>query len=772
MSKLTLSFTIWVQMIFLCLNLRPANLFAGETYHTFNTDTLPTSPAAGVKDSVRNAIDSAKKASASLLNSQVGLLKSKAADVSSSISDLKKISLDTPKLKQLGLELPSVKWKKAAPQPFFAFNGAMVNYNFFYRANIDTPYAQKDVMQHTVTGNVQFTLAGSLPITVTYLARNSNSDFFRDIYDVRAEFDAARFRDKLNSGVRQKLMHSLETYKDSLTEKLYTSKLAELNSLRDWISNPLTLQRLYEMNEIARMPSITYDKSLPDSAARKRSDSLQADAKFFLDEYARRKDQYRRLTGTVDSLKTQYDNTVREIAELKQMLNGKAGWAYFRQFKDRMAKTIGNEVEVPKKYEWLLGIRKLSVGRSPVNYSELTAKNISLNGLNFEYNSWYYLAVSAGLIDYRFRDFSVRSLKRPKQYMYMLRLGLGQLERNYVILSFFGGRKQLYTTENASKGIPVTGLSLESKYQLAKYTFVIAEAAQSVSPDFHYNPPAENKFFDLNDRSNKAVSFKLYSYLPATRTRLEGQYKYTGANFQSFTSFQTNSAFVSWHVKADQQLWKRQLRITGSLRSNEFSNPYIIQTYNTNSIFKSLQVSFRKRKWPTASVAYMPVSQYTKLDNQVLESRFHTLNASLSHIYKLGTKQTATTIVVNRFYNSMIDTAFVYYNALNFVLSQNFFFKSFNASFNITQTKNPDYTLNVLDGSVQIPLRDKATFGAGAKVNNLNKATVKVGYYGNMQLRLKGQDAFYISFEKGYLTGIGNELIRNDFLTISFSKHF
>jgi hypothetical protein len=114
----------------------------------------------------------------------------------------------------------------------------------------------------------------------------------------------------------------------------------------------------------------------------------------------------------------------------------------------------------------------------------------------------------------------------------------------------------------------------------------------------------------------------------------------------------------------------------------------------------------------------------------------------------------------------------VYYNALNFVFSQNFFFKSFNANFNITQTKNPDYTLNVLDGSVQVPFKDRASFGAGAKVNNLNKTTVKVGYYGSTQWRLKGQDAFYISFEKGYLTGIGNELIRNDFLTISFSKHF
>ncbi|HYC28264.1 MAG TPA: hypothetical protein VEB42_05595, partial [Chitinophagaceae bacterium] len=388
------------------------------------------------------------------------------------------------------------------------------------------------------------------------------------------------------------------------------------------------------------------------------------------------------------------------------------------------------------------------------------------------YNSWYYFAVSAGLIDFRFRDFSVRSLKRSPQYMYMLRLGLGQLERNYFIISLFGGRKQLYTTENASKGVPVTGLSIESKYQLAKYTYITAEAAQSVSPDFHYNPPAEKRFFNLSDRSNKAVAFKLYSYFPATNSRIEGQYKFTGANYQSFTSFQTNAAFVSWYVKADQQFWKRQLRITGSLRSNEFSNPYIVQSYKTNSVFKSLQVSFRKKKWPTASVGYMPVSQFTRLDNQLLESRFQTLNASLSHIYKLGTKQTATTIVVSKFYNTASDTAFVYFNALNLVLSQNFFFKSFNTSFSITQTRNPDYLLNIMDGSVQIPILKNTSISLGAKVNNLDKTKVKAGYYGSTQVRFKNQDAFYISFEKGYLAGSRHDLLRNDFLTISFSKHF
>ncbi|HYC30303.1 MAG TPA: hypothetical protein VEB42_15820, partial [Chitinophagaceae bacterium] len=133
-----------------------------------------------------------------------------------------------------------------SPKPFFQFNGGVVNYNFFYRANIDTPYAQKNVTQHTATGNIHFTLAGKLPVTVTYLARNSNSAFFRDIYDVRADFDAASFRNKLNAGYKQRLMEQLDAYKDSLADKYYKGPLARLNSLRDYLSNPFTLQHLYE----------------------------------------------------------------------------------------------------------------------------------------------------------------------------------------------------------------------------------------------------------------------------------------------------------------------------------------------------------------------------------------------------------------------------------------------------------------------------------------------------------------------------------------------
>src|SRR6185503_16886475 len=88
---------------------------------------------------------------------------------------------------------------------------------------------------------------------------------------------------------------------------------------------------------------------------------------------------------------------------------------------------------MPGWYRWLMGIRNFSVGRSAVNYSELTAKNVSVNGINFEYNSWYYLALTAGSVNYRFRDFVVNGIKKVPQYLVLVRAGLGSLEKNYFI---------------------------------------------------------------------------------------------------------------------------------------------------------------------------------------------------------------------------------------------------------------------------------------------------------------------------------------------------
>src|SRR5262245_12802071 len=56
-------------------------------------------------------------------------------------------------------------------RPALQFTGGTVSYNFNYRSNIDTPYLQKDVVQHNVSGRLDVTVAGAIPVQVNYRLR-------------------------------------------------------------------------------------------------------------------------------------------------------------------------------------------------------------------------------------------------------------------------------------------------------------------------------------------------------------------------------------------------------------------------------------------------------------------------------------------------------------------------------------------------------------------------------------------------------------------------
>ncbi len=331
-------------------------------------------------------------------------------------------------------------------------------------------------------------------------------------------------------------------------------------------------------------------------------------------------------------------------------------------------------------------------------------------------------------MDYRYRDFVVNGSNKKPQYLYLVRAGIGRLEKNYFILSAFRGEKQLFPSNGSRlSSITVTGFSAEAKMQLNRTSYITAEIAKSLAPDFRHNPSQGNTKFSLSDKSNQAYSVKAFSYIPSTGTRLEGYYKHTGANFQSFSSFQTNNALESWMVKAEQGFFKRKLRLTGSLRKNEFTNPFLPQDYKSNTVFKSLTATFKMRKWPAITVGYQPMSQLTALDSVVIENRFQVLNGSAYHTYHIGTLRTASTLVLNKFYNSGRDTGFVYFNATHVFWAQQFYFNKFTTQVAISYTKNSSYRLVVMDEGIQWNLRQLGSAGFGVKINALNDQLVKTG---------------------------------------------
>jgi hypothetical protein len=111
--------------------------------------------------------------------------------------------------------------KLLTTKPLVKLTGGYISYQFNYRSAIDTPYVEKDIAQHNIAGNLFVTVAGHLPLRVTWWSRQSNSHVFRDITDVQASFDGAAFRQQLQASLRRRLRAMAPLVHDSLTEKLY-----------------------------------------------------------------------------------------------------------------------------------------------------------------------------------------------------------------------------------------------------------------------------------------------------------------------------------------------------------------------------------------------------------------------------------------------------------------------------------------------------------------------------------------------------------------------
>lgn len=660
------------------------------------------------------------------------------------------------------------------PGPLVKLNGGFISYNLNYRSNIDTPFLEKNILQHNIYGNMNLSVAG-IPLKINYLIRRSNSTVFRDINDIQFEFDAMQFGNTIRAGIREKLLSLAPGFTDSLLVLDYKINFEKLKKLKDELNSSERLQKLAEYNELLNVPGITNESKLPETVNRKRAAALKNEAKVFIDQYDKSVKEWEATKGRVDSLEILYTNSISKIERYKNLVTQKLNGVNSVDGLMQDVKGYGiNSITLPKKYQWLLNVKKMGIGKNQLNYSELTSKNMSLTGINFEYNSWYYAAVSAGSIDYQFRDFVISRNKRTPQYMYLARLGIGKLESSHLIFSTYKGQKQLFATgiNNAStKFINVTGIAAEAKYSISGNKYLQIEVAESISPDFRNNPATTTKF-DFNDKSNKAISAIFYSYFPKTASHIEVMYKFTGANFQSFSSFQTNAEVKAWHVKADQQFFKRKLKIAASLRSNEFNNPYIIQNYSSNTVFKSLQATFRSRKFPVITVGYIPTSQITSVDSQLVENHFYSFNTGVTHTYRIGERNASSVLIYNKFYNNESDTSYLYYNAENIFFNQNILFSLYTMNLSISHSKSTSFELNVLDAGLQFKFCKTGSVGFGVKVNEFDREASETGGYGSFQFSIKRLGFLNIVYDDGFIPASNHRFVRNKMMNLSFTRIF
>jgi hypothetical protein len=689
-----------------------------------------------------------------------------------------------------------------------------IQYDFTYRSLVDTPFSQKDFAQHSLQASVDFILKDIYPVRVTLLAKRNNSPYFDNITDVNVQFNRNFFLNKIKDDLRQKIPAPLSVDKLAEQEKLFQQKLTEVNNLQGWLNNPARIEEFVEEKERAlrnRAGTNLQQLELPgekdikaevtslakndlkkekdslltgvDSLATKKKDVItDSSATSKMERYEQKKQELIKAKEEVkeweQKLKTAKKTVQDSLNILKQEIaklnNPESIKAYIKKH-DIDPKNL------PAGWKTLLNLRTAAIGRSWVDYSELTVKNISLTGINLEVTpSPFYFAVAAGRINYRFRDFVIKNNDAPNQSLWLMRAGLGSKDGNNLILTYYDGKRNLinsFNTTFSSTLERVIGVSIENRVAIDQNNYATLEIAKS---SFHNTGSLNQgtnelmkKVWNLKDHSNEAYSIKLNSYFPQSATKITGYFKKMGGNFQSFNLQPVNVRQESYQAKIQQSLFKQKLSLEAAVRKNDFTNPYINPGLNSKTVFKSLQASLRIPKYPFVSIGYYPSSQLTLLDNNILvENQYNTLSGVISHFYRVKRMSMNSSAVYLRFYNHNSDTGFIYYNASSFSISQNIFWRSLQSQSGMTFIHQQNLDVFSWEQSASLQLKNWLTVGSGFKYNKVNHAQTVWGGSVNISFQVKELGTIQLVYDRSYLPGNRQNLLPIDMGRVSFYRSF
>ena len=104
--------------------------------------------------------------------------------------------------------------------------------------------------------------------------------------------------------------------------------------------------------------------------------------------------------------------------------------------------------------------------------------------------------------------------------------------------------------------------------------------------------------------------------------------------------------------------------MTAQVRKSSFDDPLIASTYSSTVLLKSLQLVWRRKKWPMLSLAYMPTSQLMKdASGNVIENVYYALTGTAVYSYSVKKVRMSSSVIYSQFYNRGTDSGFVLYNA-------------------------------------------------------------------------------------------------------------
>jgi hypothetical protein len=653
-----------------------------------------------------------------------------------------------------------------AQKAFFKPGNGYINYNWNYRSGVDSSVSWNNISQHLTSIGFRAVFAGTLPVMITYVGRQSNSVYFKDFHDLRVDVDMQQYQQLRQLKALRNLAGHIDRLQDTLPAYEMSLATTKLNQLKARVNDPDIIQKLLR----ARETLVRTD--FPDTSGSYR-DSVVAKARQFIQFYDTLQMSQKKYETLADSLKKAYHRSQKKIQRVNQLLSGKPLSA--AELEELAALYGKNGRSIKHLRNAYSGLRSLSVGRTLPDFSTLTIQNVNVNGISLEYGrNNIYMAAVAGMVDFRIRDFLYNHQQPARQYVYSARVGYGTKEKDHVMLTYFRGRKQLFGGSLSNGATQIQGLSVAGQFFIYKGIKIHGELAQSGIPYLvNANSITSSKpSIRLSDHSQRAWSVGFNAYIPKTQTIAEGHYRHSGLNYQSFNSFQYNAAASSWALGLTQSFWKRQLTVQAYFRKNDFLNPMVLQRYNANTVYKSMLLTFRKNKWPVITAGYQPASQFTAVGSQVYENHYQSFLASVSHQYKLGLIKASSVVMMSRFYNDKTDSGLVYYNSSNIFWNQSFQFSFFSMTMNVARMKNGDYDLVVMEEGISTSFLRQFQAGFAVKVNNLNRLITRVGFNANAKVSIQKIGEVDLWMEQSYLPSLQNTLFRYQSYNLSLTRHF
>ncbi len=709
----------------------------------------------------------------------------------------KLIKEDTASLPVKFISLVPAAASLTRKEPLIFIHGNVL-YDFNYRSYIDTPFSLKDVSQHYIQSNINVVYANKYPIDIVLRLRQGNNIYLRNYFDVNVFFNGETFKEF----AKRKVLHSIDQQFGVKELHMKNAQLVQKSNesfeLNEWLSNQQNISKYLEyktyLNQIPAFPvDSAFNSAVPDVdlntvnwkfiQVRKVKEAVNelTDGNFdvqamknYVTHYEERLGKFDQLKVEAEKAKIAYEKARAEISKTKTEAKNAIHSSSSAEELRKLSEKYGLKTDSLKKsFRLMEGLKSFGVGRSFVDYSELTVKNVSINGFHAEYTDKNYYAFAAGTVDYRFRDFMLGNMRRAPQYVALARYGKVLPSKNQLIFTAYRGRKYAHHfSDSISTFANVYGFSIESRIQLNPNTWITGEIAKSSFAGTRTNPDQDKSGFNVKDKTTTAVYASFYSLIRKTKTKIRANYRYQGANFQSFTIYFNQNNSVAWSVLADQSLFKNKLNIQGGMRKNEFTSPFAAYQYNSNAVFKSVQATLRLKRLPFVTVAYMPSSQLSVVDNRITENRFYTFTSTASHYFKLGKFYATSLAMYSRFYNSSTDTGFIYYNSKNIHLNQSITAGKFMSNTTFTMMTSPEDQLYTYDQGVTIT-RSFVTWTAGLKYSDLNHKQKKLGIYGSGTIEFRKLHAdVNLSFEHGYLPGSDHNLVPNDMGRIMIVKRF